>query len=101
RASRARACRILDGLFGGEVDAPLPPPELRAALFAAGAAFPREVALARAAETLGLSPETLERHLFADLPSERLVRPPSAAIAPADLAARANAALAASLVGRA
>lgn len=101
RASRARACRILDGLFGGEVDAPLPPPELRAALFAEGATFPREVALARAAEGLGLAPEALERHLFADLPSERLVRPPSDAIAPAGLATRANAALAASLVGRA
>ncbi len=100
-ASRARACRELDRLFGGEVSSPVPPPALRAALFAEAANAPRALSLARCGEALGLPAEVIERHLFADLPSERLVRAPDAPIAPVDLAALANASLASSLVARA
>jgi uncharacterized protein len=85
RAWRALV-RLLLGIAGVEVQAGLPPRQLRATLFelAADAVTPaaRDEVIARAARELGLSPQALMRDLYADLPAERRLRscprPPSA-----------------------
>ncbi len=54
--------------------------------------------LARAAATLGLSPELAEASLFADLQPERLLRAPDGVSSAAELAVRTNGALVATLL---
>lgn len=93
---------LLLGLARSRVGAPVPPREVRAALFLAASrdGVRREEAILRTASTLGVPEGVLLDSLFADLPGERLaVAPPS--LDPADLALRANLALAQGFLARA
>lgn len=69
--------KVAGGFWRRRVDAPVPPPRVRRAVFEAGARErTREVALASTAAELGLEVEIVERSLFADLPSARRITAP-------------------------
>ncbi len=100
---RKLAAHVLLGMARPRVDAPVPPREARAALFAEAARLPgraREAVVARCAADLSLSPEALVGALFADLPPERTASPPPS-LDPGHLALHANLALARGLLARA
>lgn len=95
------ARRVLDELWRDRVGSERAPEEIRTALFRAGACAPsRDEAVAIAARELGLGARELERALFADLPSERLLVAPQHPPRPLELALRCNHALARSLLAR-
>ena len=104
RRGKARAIAVLDRLCR-----PRRPPvarsrAIREALFAAAAerrADPAELIKIDVAAELGIEVADLERSLFADLPSERLVSPRRPPLTPAELALETNLALARALVARA
>jgi uncharacterized protein len=78
---RRAASRTLWGLWRRERPATLPPVEVRARLFAAASAADacdRAAVMAKVALQLGVSGPALEEALLADLPGERIVRPPEA-----------------------
>ena len=88
---------VLGGYFGTEVAAEVQPTVARMTTFAAAAGSSdrtaiswRVDALARAASALGVSPEAVDRSLFADLPSERRLKPPARPIHAAEVALRCN-----------
>lgn len=86
---------VLDGLFRSEAVSPLPPPAVRASVFRASAWLEsRDDVVAAAARELGTSPGIVEQSLFADLPSERVVRPPVERVEAPSLALRCNLAIA-------
>ncbi len=91
RRKQALAARVLDRSYGGRSAPPVPPVEARAAVFTAAARDEdRRVVLDRVARDLRVAPAALEDALFADLPSERLVVAPNAAVGPAEVALRVN-----------
>ena len=76
---RRAASRTLWGLWRRERPATLPPVEVRAQLFGAAAApdaSDRTAAIDSVAARLGVGRGALEEALLADLPGERIVRPP-------------------------
>ena len=79
------------------------PRALRQALFDAAATTDgdRAAILAVAAARAGVDAETLQARLFADLPGERMVKPPEQIPGPAELALRTNLAVAQALLMRA
>jgi uncharacterized protein len=100
---RRLVAHLLLGFARSRVASPVPPREARAALFTAAAAAggaSRESVVARCATALGTSPGALLDSLFADLPGERLAVP-TPSLDPADVALRANLALAQGLLARA
>jgi len=93
---------LLLGWARSRVEAPLPPREARAGVFAAMARSPGaapEAVLATCAAGLGLAPAALGEALFADLPGERRVIPPGG-LDPGEVALRANLLLAQALLER-
>lgn len=73
------AARVLSRRFRKQVFAARPPPEVRALVFRmAAAGGSREAIVAAAATALGIDVGALEHALFADLPWERVVVPPTA-----------------------
>ncbi len=88
---RRAATAVLLRLWRGEVTAAVPPEQARAILFAAAAEHgSRAAAVAASAAQLSVAPRVLESSLFADLPGERLVRPPDIIPSPQELALRTN-----------
>jgi predicted nuclease of restriction endonuclease-like RecB superfamily len=91
---------VLGGYFGTEVAAEVQPTVARMTTFAAAAGFDRTAfswrvdALARAASALGVSPEAVDRSLFADLPGERRLKPLTRPIHADEVALRCNLAVA-------
>jgi uncharacterized protein len=90
------AVRVLVRLGRNERDTTVPPLRARRLVFgeAARGAGSRSSVLARVASSLDVTPEELEASLFADLPSERRVAGLAVPLSPAELALRANLALA-------
>lgn len=96
------AMHVMDGLCADRLPKPPISPKLaRCALFGEAQVtrdgcrkFHRSEVISSAASSLGVSDDALLESLFADLPSERLVRLPSPIPAPHDLALRSNFALA-------
>lgn len=97
--------RLILGLHGFRVRAAQPPPLLRQTLFGRAAALPcgtpREQIVAEAAGLLGISPEELERGLYADLPEARSLEEPGISLSVAELIERYNLVQAQSLLLRA
>jgi predicted nuclease of restriction endonuclease-like RecB superfamily len=76
---RRAASRTLWGLWRRERPATLPPVEVRTQLFAAAAVAElpdREAVMESVAGRLGVRMQALDEALLADLPGERIVRPP-------------------------
>jgi uncharacterized protein len=100
---RRLVAHLLLGMARSRIEAPVPPREARAALFATAGRFsadPREIVIGRCAWELGVSHAALMGSLFADLPPERIaISPPS--LDPGDMVLRANLALAQGLLARA
>jgi predicted nuclease of restriction endonuclease-like RecB superfamily len=73
------------------------PPQLRACLFTQAVALAEELSreeiLQRVASELGLTPEGLERNLYADLPLARLLQPLAQSPSPVELIERYNLAM--------
>jgi predicted nuclease of restriction endonuclease-like RecB superfamily len=84
-----------------EVDAPAEPAALREVVFELAARLPRADAIGITAARFQIEPEQVVGSLFADRPSRRVLRAPRSGIAPADLVARYNLALAQTLLSRA
>jgi uncharacterized protein len=103
RNKRRIAAHVLESLSRDEQLAGAPPPSLRRALFSAAAARGRVRAelVAETAAALGMDAAALERGLFADLASERLLADPGRTLLPSDLAEEANFAIASGLIRRA
>jgi uncharacterized protein len=100
---RRLAVHLLLGFARSRVSCSVPPREARAALFTAAARTPhvsRREIVAGCATELGVTTEALLKSLFADLPCER-VAVPLPSLDPADVALRANLALAQGLLARA
>jgi predicted nuclease of restriction endonuclease-like RecB superfamily len=73
---RKLAAHVLKAITKGKTEVPLKPRKIRAAVFAAaGRTLDRPAALQSAASLLELTPEEVERFLFADLPGEKRVVP--------------------------
>jgi len=98
-----QAAYILARLPPGHRKAAVPPRRARALVFveAARAPAPSATVLRTVAATLGVSVGELQDSLFADLPGNRLVAAPPQPLSPAELALRANLALAQALLCRA
>jgi predicted nuclease of restriction endonuclease-like RecB superfamily len=88
---------------GRHRQAAVPSRQARRCVFveAARTAAPPSAVLNAVATALGVTAQALEDSLFADLPGERLVAPPSQPLSAAELALRANLALVQALLGRA
>ena len=100
---RRLACGVLDGLFTTRALSKVEPRRARAALFASSAASPerdRAWHVATVSRELAVTADELESALFADVPSERRLVEPSRPPHPAELALRANLALAQRLLFR-
>lgn len=101
---RRLATHLLIGFARSRIVSAVPPREARAALFTAAASAggerARDEVVGCCAEDLGVSPLALLDSLFADLPGERLAVPPPS-LDPANVALRANLALAQGLLARA
>jgi predicted nuclease of restriction endonuclease-like RecB superfamily len=96
------AARVLEREYGDATRAAVSPVKVRRAAFGAAAGAPdRRTALETAGASLGLSPEGVLPALFADLPSERILTPPSSPFGPAELALRTNHSMIASLLKKA
>jgi predicted nuclease of restriction endonuclease-like RecB superfamily len=100
---RALAAHVLEGLAEKNAAPGQRARELRGALFraAAASAAGRAEILERTSAELGMTATDLEARLFADLPDLQPVPPLARAVSPAELAARANQALARGLLARA
>jgi predicted nuclease of restriction endonuclease-like RecB superfamily len=90
------AVHVLQRIWGRQGQPGILPQRIRATVFAEAArsSAPREAILEAAARDLGTSAAEVEAMLFADLPGERLVASPDRPLSPAELALRANLALA-------
>ncbi|MCP3915034.1 MAG: DUF790 family protein [bacterium] len=89
------AAHVLDKLFQSEIVSAAEPRVVRAVVFRTSATRPpREEALARAAEELGISIESVESSMLADLPGERRIRPPDEPVHASTVALRCNLAIA-------
>jgi predicted nuclease of restriction endonuclease-like RecB superfamily len=98
----ALARRVLDQVCKPTVQAAVPPPQAREALFRSAAGRgPRADAARAAAESLRVDPRALFDALFADLPGERRMPELPQGTDPANVALRANLSLVAGLLGRA
>lgn len=96
--SRA-ATAVLLRLWKGQLDAAIAPDNARQALFCAAVEHEStSVAIEAAAKTLGVTPETVTRVLFADLPGERLVCAPGVIPSPNEVLLRTNQLIARSLL---
>jgi len=96
RAGWKLALQALDRVFPTEVVAALPPPSVRAAVFEAAAPGirPRAEVFGQVAADLNSSQAALETALFADLPSQRILRPPEHPVHAPPIALRCNLAIA-------
>jgi uncharacterized protein len=102
------ATHVLGRVMRAAERAAVSPRRARALLFAeaararsASASLDRKAVAAKVAASLGVSPETLEGALFADLAGERALVLPARPLSPGEVALRANLVLAQSLVMRA
>ena len=100
---RRAATRVLFRLWRREPVAGVSPRALREQLFEGAAATEgsRAPILAATSARLGIDVQTLIASLFADLPGERLVKPPAHIPGPAELALRTNLAVAQAVLMRA
>lgn len=100
---KALAVRVLAQLGRDVRQAAVLPRQARALVFTEAARITegRPVVLRRVADSLGVTPEQLERSLFADLPGERLVAALPGPLSPGQLALRANLTLVRGLLFRA
>jgi predicted nuclease of restriction endonuclease-like RecB superfamily len=100
---RRAATAVLSRLWRSQVQAPLPPRELRHAVFGEMAAQggSRSDVLTRAGQRLAIAPAVLGAALFADLPGERIVVSPRAIPSPTDAIQRINLTLAQAMLFRA
>lgn len=104
RRRKARASAVLDRLCRERSRPPVKARAIREALFAAAASRPgaaRQLVTRDVARALGIDASELERSLFADISSERLVGRPARALDPAQLALETNTALAKGVISRA
>ena len=91
----AVAVNVLDRAFKTETTAAVPPQEARAAVFRSAAGRgPRAAVMATIAGELDVSVEALESSLFADLPGQRRLMAPEAAVSAASVALQCNLAIA-------
>jgi hypothetical protein len=100
---RRLVAHLLLGIARSRIESPLPPREMRAALFLTAARFRehgRGEIVTRCAAELGLSPDDVMASVFADLPSERIATS-QPRLDPGELILRANLALAQGFVARA
>jgi uncharacterized protein len=100
---RRAATAVLSRVWRSKVQAPLPPRELRHAVFgemAAQGGSPPDV-LTRVGQRLAIAPAVLAAALFADLPGERIVVSPHAIPSPTDAIQRINLTLAQAMLFRA
>lgn len=101
RRKLAVALSVLDRLARDTVTSAVPPRQVRAVLFReAASAVDRTLALTSAARKLGISEQTVEDCLFADLAGERLLTATDP-ISPEQLSLRCNLELVAQLLSRA
>lgn len=92
---RKLATQVLDTVFRTELVAGVPPTRARTAVFQASApGGPRDDILARVARDLCVPVPVLESSLFADLPSERILRAPEERVPTATVALLCNLAIA-------
>lgn len=100
---RALAVRVLAQPGRDVRQAAVLPRQARVLVFTEAARITggRAVVLRRVADSLGVTPEQLERSLFADLPGERLVAALPSPLSPGQLALRANLTLVRGLLFRA
>ena len=93
------ASSVLEADFPSEVVAAIGPREARAATFSLAADRPgRDLALARAAAALGVTPRVLDEALLADVPDQRRVKASNDAISADTLALRCNSRVAGALL---
>lgn len=96
------AVAVLRREYTARTESPVSPVTIRRVLFLARAHHrPREATLNIAASELGITPEEVDAHLFADLPPERCVAPLKQPLSSAELALRTNHAIVASLLRKA
>jgi predicted nuclease of restriction endonuclease-like RecB superfamily len=100
---RRAATAVLSRLWRSQVQAPLPPREIRRTVFDEMAARggSRTEVLRRAEERLRVPAAVLAASLFADLPGERIVVSPQAIPTPSDALLKINLALAQAMLFRA
>jgi predicted nuclease of restriction endonuclease-like RecB superfamily len=85
------AIAVVMRLWKSEIDAKVAPEKARECLFCAAAGqTDRSAAFAAASQALALTPDEIERALFADLPGEKLVCAPANIPSTNDLALRTN-----------
>ena len=87
------AIAVMLRLWKSELCAKVPPERARESLFCAAAAQDnsnRAAAFETTSQALGLAPADIERTLFADLPSEKLVAAPASIPSANDIALRTN-----------
>lgn len=96
------AAHVIGRIWGSGQAMSLPPHRVRAALFleAARSHQKREAVIAQVAKGFDVAQNDLEVALFADLPGERVVGPPTCHVSPAEIALRANLALAQGIIFR-
>ncbi len=102
-AQRRVASAVLSRFWRSAPRAPLPPREIRRAVFdeMAATAGSRPEVLKRIGERLGLDPTALAAALFADLPGERIVQPPRTVPTPTDAIRQINLTMAQAMLFRA
>ena len=100
---RRAATAVLSRIWRSQVQAPLPPREIRRAVFddMAAEGGSRSDVFNRVGRRLGLAATALAGGLFADLPGERIVVSPLAIPSPIDAIQKTNLALAQSMLFRA
>ncbi|MEP6654804.1 MAG: DUF790 family protein [Myxococcales bacterium] len=102
-AQRRAATAVLSRMWRSRIQAPLPPRDIRRAVFdeAAATGGPRSDVMVRVGERLGIAPDVLAAGLFADLPGERIVVSPQTIPTPSDAIRRTNLTLAQAMLFRA
>lgn len=102
-AQRRVASTVLRRFWRSAARAPLPPREIRRAVFdeMAGNAVSRADVLKGVGERLGMNPIALAAALFADLPGERIVQPPRTVPTTTDAIRQINLAMAQAMLFRA
>jgi predicted nuclease of restriction endonuclease-like RecB superfamily len=100
---RRVAAVVLSRIWRSATEAPIPPKEVRRAVFdeMAATSGSRKDVLERVGLRLGIAPAALSAALFADLPGERIVQPPGSVPTATDAIRRINLTMAQAMLFRA